>query len=133
MFSPAGIDGESTKFTGGTSAFLVGPGEPVGGKSGSVRALPLADAWEDGAEEPVSVGATDLKVPFALLLVASQDSPLCSQVNECSLEKSHAVLLVCGHCSSPLHLLSSSIKALILSISCSSLWNSKDPNPKPQT
>ena len=49
-------------------------------------------------------------------------------MSECSLEKSHAVLLVCGHCSPVLHL-SSSIKALSLSISCSSLWNSYKTNP----
>ena len=68
-FFPAGIDGgecKSIKFAGGASTFLVGPGAPVGGESGGVGALLLADAWEDGAEEPVSVGATDLEVPYAL-------------------------------------------------------------------
>ena len=33
------------------------------GRVGGVGALPLADAWEDGAEEPASVGATESEVP----------------------------------------------------------------------
>jgi hypothetical protein len=59
MFSP-GINGgecKSIRSAGGASAFplaVVGPGAPVGGESGGVGALLLADAWEDGAEEPAS-------------------------------------------------------------------------------
>ena len=68
MFSP-GINGaecKSIRFAGGASAFpfsVVGPGAPVGG---GIGALPLADAWEDGAEEPASEVPPAL---FGLLLL----------------------------------------------------------------
>ena len=69
MFSP-GINGgecKSIRLVGGASAFpltVVGPGAPVGGEG--VGALPLVEAWEDGAEEPASVGATESEVPPSL-------------------------------------------------------------------
>ena len=68
MFSPGiyGAECKSIRSAGGASAFpfsVVGPGAPVGGEGGGVGALPLADAWEDGAEEPASVGATESEVP----------------------------------------------------------------------
>ena len=68
MFSP-GINGgecKSIRSAGGASVFpltVVGPGAPVGGESWGVGALPLADAWEDGIEEPASVGATEPEAP----------------------------------------------------------------------
>ena len=71
MFSP-GINGgesKSIRLAGGAAAFPLavdGPGTPVGGKSWGVGALPPADTWEDGAEEPASVGTTEIGVPLAL-------------------------------------------------------------------
>lgn len=68
MFSP-GINGgecKSIRLAGGAYAFpfsVVGPGAPVGGEGGGVGALPLADVWEDGAEEPAS------EVPPGLILL----------------------------------------------------------------
>ena len=59
MLSP-GINGgecKSIRSAGGASVFpfsVVGPGAPVGGEGGGVGALPLANAWEDGAEERAS-------------------------------------------------------------------------------
>ena len=44
---------------------VVGPGAPIGGESCGVGALPLADAWKDGAEVRVFVVATDLDVSSA--------------------------------------------------------------------
>ena len=74
MFSPDIDSGEckSIRLAGGASAFpltVVGPGAPVGVESWSVGALLLADAWEDGVEEPASVGATESEVPDLLLLL----------------------------------------------------------------
>ena len=59
MFSPGnnGAECKSIRSAGGTSAFpfsVVGPEAPVGGEGGGEGALPLADKWEDGAEEPAS-------------------------------------------------------------------------------
>ena len=42
---------------------VLGPGAPTGGEGGGIGALPLADALEDGVEEPASVGATESEVP----------------------------------------------------------------------
>ena len=69
MFSP-GI-GES-KLIRSAFAFplsVVGPGAPVGGKSGGVGTPLLADMWEDGAEEPASEVPPALSGLLLLLLV----------------------------------------------------------------
>lgn len=74
MFTP-GIDGgecKSIRFSVGAAAFsfaVDGPGAPVEVGSWSVGALLLADAWEDGVEEPASVGTTESEVPDLLLLL----------------------------------------------------------------
>ena len=80
MFS-AGVNGgecKSIRLAGGASTCtlalaVLGPGAPTGGEGGGVGALPLADALEDGVEEPASVGATESKVPprsgLVLLLI----------------------------------------------------------------
>ena len=68
MFSP-GINGgecRSIRSAGGASELsltVVGPGTLEGGEGGGIGPLPLAEAWEDGADEPVSVGATESEVP----------------------------------------------------------------------
>ena len=66
-----GAERKSIRLAGGASAFpfsVVGPGAPVGGEGGGtcIGALPLADAWEDGAEEPASEVPPAL---FGLLLL----------------------------------------------------------------
>ena len=71
IFSPGVNGGEfkSIRLAGGMSAYPLtvdGPGAPVGGESWGVGALPSADTWEDGAEEPASVGATESVMPPAL-------------------------------------------------------------------
>ena len=61
IFSPGINDGESKsiRFSAGAAAFPLtvdGPGAPVGVESCSVGvALPPADVWEDGTEDPASV------------------------------------------------------------------------------
>ena len=69
---------------------MVGTGTPVGGEGG-VGPLPLAKAWEDGAEKPASVGATESEVPplFGLILLLPLRpllgySVMQSQVSKCS-------------------------------------------------
>ena len=66
-----GVNGgecESIRLAGGASTCtlalaVLGPGAPTGGEGGGVGALPLADALEDGVEEPAYVGATESEVP----------------------------------------------------------------------
>ena len=41
-----------------------------------MRALLLADVWEDGLEEPASVGAIESEVPDVLLLLFQFLQPL---------------------------------------------------------
>ena len=69
IFSP-GInerESKSIRFSAGAAAFSLavdGPGAPVGVESCHVgAALPPADAWEDGTEDPVSVVTTEFGVP----------------------------------------------------------------------
>ena len=69
ILSP-GINGgesKSIRLSAGAAAFSLavdGPGAPVGVESWGVgAALPPADAWEDGTEEPASVGTTEFGVP----------------------------------------------------------------------
>ena len=71
IFSPGSNGGEckSIRSAGGASAFpltVVGPG---GGESWGVGALPLADAWEDGAEELACTESDALSGLFLLLLL----------------------------------------------------------------
>ena len=74
MFS-LGINGgecKSIRSAGGASVFpfsVVGQGAPVGGEGGGVGALPLANAWEDGAEEPASEVPPALSGLILLLLL----------------------------------------------------------------
>ena len=78
MFSPGITGGEckSIRSAEGASAFplsVVGPGAPVGG---DVGALPLADAWEDGAEESASEVPPALSDLILLLLLLLLLRPL---------------------------------------------------------
>ena len=77
IFSPAINDGESKSIrsSAGAAAFPLavdGPGAPVGVESCGVgAALPPADAWEDGTEDPASVGTTEFGVPPTLFRFSS--------------------------------------------------------------
>ena len=70
MFSPGITDGECKSIRlGAFPLSVIGPGAPTGGESGGVGTLLLADAWEDGAEEPASEVPPSLSGLILLLLL----------------------------------------------------------------
>ena len=70
----------------------IGPGTLEGGEGGGIGPLPLAEAWEDGADEPASFGVTESEVPplsgllllLLLLLPLLGHSIMQSQMSEYS-------------------------------------------------